>query len=132
MVSESRARRRPLTLVFGLVWLALAAWNASDGASYWWQVAMGVFFIGQYVFADSDVYAYVSGAVGGLVLALMPDVWPWLRVVGALIAVVGLFLMARATVRFARSRQERSREPSTLTLSSSAAGTDGHRGSSGS
>ena len=97
---------------------------------------MGVFFIGQYLFADSDVYAYVSGAVGGLVLALMPDVWPWLRVVGALIAVVGLFLMARATVRFARSRQERSREPSTLTLSSSAAGpdvyTDGHRGSSGS
>lgn len=114
MVSESRARRRPLTLVFGLVWLALAAWNASDGASYWWQIAMGVFFIGQYVFADSDVYAYISGAVGGLVLAIVPDVWPWLRVVGALIAVFGLFLMVRATVRFGRSRQERSREPAPL------------------
>lgn len=111
MVSEPRARR-PLTLVFGLVWFALAAWNASDGASYWWLVAMGVFFTGQYVFADSDVYAYISGSAGGLFLTLAPDVPSWLRVIGALIAVVGLFLMARAIVRFARSRHDRSLEAS--------------------
>ena len=113
MTADSSTRRHPMSsLVSGLAFFALALWSAADG-EFWWhgaiQVGIGLYFVGGYVFADSDRYGQVGMLLAGLLLALTPDLPWWLRVTGALMAVVGLFLTVRAIAPFRPAKHERSR-----------------------
>lgn len=106
MTAESRARRHPVWLVLGSAWFALALWSAADGEPFWRRVITGAFFIGAYVFPDSGRFMM---PLVGLILVVAPDVPGWLRVAGALMAVVGLSLIVGAIARSRLSRRGRSR-----------------------
>lgn len=93
-------------LLFGFVWFGLALWSIADGESFWQEVVTGGFFIAAYVFPDAD---RLMMSVAGLILVLAPDVPGWLRVAGALMAVVGLSLIVGAAVRSRTSMRESSR-----------------------
>jgi hydrogenase/urease accessory protein HupE len=96
MTSASRARRHPMWLVFGCAWFGLALWSVADGEPFWQEIAIGGFFIGAYLFPDAD---RILMSAAGLILVVAPDVPGWLRVVGALMAVVGLSLIVGAIAR---------------------------------
>lgn len=76
---------------------------------------MGLYFVGDYVFAESDGYTNFSLAAIGLLFALAANGPWWLRVLGAVLLAVGLFLMGRALVRSQLSKRAGSRVPSSPT-----------------
>ena len=64
---------------------------------------MGVYFIGSYVVGDSDTYGKAGLLLAGVLVAATPDLPWWLRLAGAVMAVVGLVLVVGVVVRLRRS-----------------------------